>query len=207
MTARPRPRKKGNVADFTGPRKTAAPLARARAYDRCLDDLLLAIEKPWRQQLHLIDIENLVGSGLFDRFTVQQVRRAYLAASRAENSDTFVIASGPQNRGALYEGWPGATYMWRKGPDGADILLTEVFASLNNPTTYERLFIGSGDHRLATVADEAVKLSLPVTVISAGNRLSHAFRFHHFIPLDTTPQKKPTHKKHTHQKAEAQAHV
>lgn len=176
-------------------------------YIRTFDELLASVSTEECPQVHLIDIENLVCAGYFDVFAVRRIRHLYLTASGAGKSDLFLIASGPQNREAIYEGWPGAAYMWRKGQDGADILLQEVFANLEKPENFQRLFIGSGDGRLASVADTAVKAGLPVTVIAIKAHLSRLFRFHHTVELENISNLRPPASNVSSKPAEVLTHV
>ena len=159
-------------------------LTEPKPFQRDVDEMLGCLQKSGTSELHFIDIENLIGAGIFGNKDVEVARSKYILATGAIPDSIFFIASGPQNRHALYSGWPGAVFMWRKGPQGADTLLCDFFFSINKLATFSRIYIGSGDGRLVAIADHAVINQVPVTVVSTKSRLSSKYRFHHTILLD-----------------------
>jgi hypothetical protein len=151
--------------------------------NQVMDRVLQVVALTEHPNIHLVDIENLIGYGKFPASEVKRVRDLYRLASSLKSSDLVIIASGPQNKRSIYEGWSGAMYLWRRGQNGADFALVEFFDSLNDLSQYGRLFIGSGDKEFATVADAAVLAGLPTTVIARQGTLSYRLSMHSYIDL------------------------
>ena len=132
-----------------------------------------------------MDIENLVGYGKFPAGEVRRVRDLYRLATTLKIDDLVIIASGPQNKRAIYEGWSDAMYLWRRGENGADLALVDFFATLSDLSPYGHLFIGSGDKKLAEVANAALLAGLPATIVARRSSLSAQFAMHKFINLNS----------------------
>ena len=116
--------------------------------------------------LHLIDIENLVGCGKVTAEAVAQVRRRYMSASMAQVNDTYCIAAHPMNRNALLEGWRGASYLYRKGKDGADQALLNLYWGLKAPEKFQRIVLGSGDFIFWQLVEDARQIGIKVEVLA-----------------------------------------
>ena len=102
--------------------------------NRTVDNLLSAISLSESSSIHLIDVENLVGSGVVTREAVSDLCQRYVEDVYASHEDLYFVAAGPQNAEAVREGWKaGQTfYQFRKGKDGADIALVDFFQSIEN---------------------------------------------------------------------------
>src|SRR6266568_4880378 len=70
--------------------------------------------------LHLVDIENLAGTGLPAEWEVAGVRQEYGTRVGVGPIDQVVIGCNHKALPATGHGWPGARYLVRSGPDGAD---------------------------------------------------------------------------------------
>ena len=134
--------------------------------ERNTDQLLTigSVETP--RTLHLIDIENLVGCGKVTAEAVAQVRRRYMSASKAEINDTYCIAAHPINRNALLEGWRGASYLYRKGKDGADQALLNIYWGLQSPERFQRIVLGSGDFIFWQLLEDAKRVGITIEVLA-----------------------------------------
>lgn len=135
-------------------------------------------------RLHEIDIENLVGSGKPTKEQVQTVRRSYQSAVELIDRDLVVLAAGPQNREAVIEGWPGAIYLFKKGPDGADEALVSFFNQIEDKSIFSELYIASGDNMFASVIDSASSDGILTTVVLGSGRKSWKIRAQRSIKLE-----------------------
>lgn len=138
---------------------------------RPVDKLVQLIGGKGPSRLHEIDIENMVGSGKPTKEAVQTFRHTYTAAVDFLKDDLIIIAAGPQNREAVFEGWPGAVYLFKKGTDGADEALVDFYHQIEDKSIFSDLFIASGDNKFASVVDSATQDGIRTTlVIGAGKK-------------------------------------
>jgi len=145
--------------------------------ERPVDNLLTAISSQEGCSIHFVDIENLAGSGFLTSEAVIETCYKYVQSTNASKKDLFCIAAGPQNKVAAFNGWVwGNTfYQFRKGKDGADNALVSFFEGIENPEKFERVFVASGDHSLATIAEKAEFRGIPVTVVTGKGAKSRLF--------------------------------
>lgn len=150
------------------------------------DRLLEAYGPPESRRLHLVDFENLVGAGLYTPAFAYRVCEKYIRATRACKGDTFVIASGPQNRQATVSGWHfGAPiYMFRPGKDGADLALVELACSIRKLEKFDHVFVASGDGALAPVADLLASKGVPFTVVLGKGLQSPKFKGYPTVKIE-----------------------
>ena len=151
--------------------------------NQVMDKLLKSVAPSDHPNMHLIDIENLIGAGKFNQLDVQKVRDLYRLATGLNHRDFVVIAAGPQNKRAIYEGWKNATYVWRRGHDGAELALIDLFERLIDISIYERVFIGSGDGKLATIADTSVVRDKRTTIVVGKGQKSSSLAVHECVYL------------------------
>jgi hypothetical protein len=140
--------------------------------ERTLDALFEAISQGPNPRLHEIDIENLAGAGLLSTEVVRKVKALYENAVGVEANDLVVVAAGPQNKGAVFEGWGQAVYKFRKGKDGADDALVSLVDQISDLTMFGHIFIGSGDSKLAQVAEKAKSQGVGATVVTYNGQKS-----------------------------------
>jgi hypothetical protein len=134
--------------------------------ERNTDQLLALGSSAAPTTLHLIDIENLVGCGKVTAEAVAEVRRVYMSASKAQVNDKYCIAAHPMNRNALLEGWRGASYLYRKGKDGADQALLNIYWGLQSPERFQRIVLGSGDFIFWQLVEDARSAGIKVDVLA-----------------------------------------
>src|SRR5262249_21303868 len=79
--------------------------------------------------LHLVDIENLVGTGLPAEWEVAAIRQTYASRVGIAEMDQVVIGCNHKALTSAWFGWPGARCLVRSGPDGADIELLAVIST------------------------------------------------------------------------------
>lgn len=137
--------------------------------------------------LHLIDIENLAGAGLPAEWQVAGLRRAYAHQVGLGPMDQVIIGCNHKALSAAGHGWPGARYLIRSGPDGADTELLAVLASEHIAARFTNVAIASGDHAFTHAAATLAAGGCHVTIISRSQALARTLRLaaQHLIYLDT----------------------
>jgi hypothetical protein len=144
-----------------------------------------------RREIHLVDIENLLGTPQFSKPDVNHLRILYAQVSQsAGNAHVVVGSSSAQALIAAGLGWPKARQIWLPGPDGADRALLEVAATEHLASRFERVVIGSGDGIFAAAAASLQVAGCAVTVVSRAESLSSRLRFAvddiRFLPRTTS---------------------
>jgi hypothetical protein len=122
--------------------------------------------------LHLIDVENLVGTGLPCSAQVGEVHSWYGQRVGFGAVDHVVVACNHLALADTALGWPHARYRVRSGPDGADLELLDVLHHENVVGRFTRFVIASGDGVFATAAASLAAASRWVTVVSRPESLS-----------------------------------
>lgn len=118
------------------------------------------------RSLHLVDIENLAGTGLPAERQVADLRQAYTARVGIGAMDQVVIGCNHKALPATGHGWPGARYLVRSGPDGADTELLTVIAVENIAARFTHVTIASGDGIFSWAAASLATAGCQVTVVS-----------------------------------------
>jgi hypothetical protein len=72
--------------------------------------------------------------------------------------------------------WPGARYLWRSGPDGADLALLEVMTGESVSDRFESVVVASGDGRFADTVAWLARCGVHVTVVANQRALSRQLR-------------------------------
>ena len=136
--------------------------------------------------LHLVDIENLAGTGLPAEWEVAGVHREYAARVGVGPMDQVVIGCNHKALSAAGHGWPGARYLVRSGPDGADIELLAVVEGENVVGRFTRVVIASGDGGFTRAVAGLAAGGCQVTVVSLRAGLARTLRLaaQHVIYLD-----------------------
>lgn len=130
------------------------------------------------RQLHILDVENGVGSGLLNRTDVEALRSIYWGSVQPHADAQFIGATSSAPglvQAAL--GWGlGPRWLHEDGPDGADRCLLE---ELDHPKTRDRfthIFVLSGDHIFAEAVARLVASGVRVTVVSRPTALNFQLR-------------------------------
>lgn len=119
------------------------------------------------RELHLIDIENELGTGQVRAADIARFRAFYLEANNVPaDAHIVVAASCSQNLLEAAFGWPGARTVWLPGQDGADRALLEVAYDENVEKRYDKVVIASGDHIFAEAAEMLQTLGVQVKVFA-----------------------------------------
>ena len=135
-----------------------------------------------QRTLFLVDIENLVGSGLVYEEEVSQARVNLFSLVTPKNKDCVFVAANPMNREAVYEGWPGALYNFRYGQDGADLQIINFFAGIEDLSKYSEVILASGDAGLEPIARKAREMGLKIQIVA--NRKSCSKKYSEYSVLN-----------------------
>lgn len=144
------------------------------------------------RELHLIDIENLLGTPHFSAAQVAQFRDFYLAHNSVAENAHVVIATSSEE-GLLEAGiaWPESRKLFRHGHDGADLALLEVLTDEDAVNRFTKIVIASGDGIFADIADELYDEGIAIEIFSRADCVSTHFTHpaetvHLFGALDFT---------------------
>jgi hypothetical protein len=94
---------------------------------------------------HLIDLENLVGSGLFSLPEAVAGRQCYQDLGLIGRGDHVIVACNPLLVSALGHPWPGTRLLVGHGPDGADRRLLTALETERLEARFDRIVLASGD--------------------------------------------------------------
>lgn len=139
------------------------------------------------RQLHVLDVENLMGGTHFTAAEVSRLRTRYTTLiSVAPMAQVVVGASAGQSALAAGVGWTGAGLRMRFGRDGADLALLALLEREKVADRFEEVFIASGDGIFAPVAAQLAAQGAMVTVVSRREALARVLRLaaHRVIHLD-----------------------
>jgi hypothetical protein len=129
------------------------------------------------RQLHLLDVENLLGGTYFTPAEVAHLRASYTTATdMSQFAQVVVGASADESAIASGLGWSGAGLRMRRGRDGADLELVALLRHEHVADRFEEVFVGSGDSIFAPVAAELATEGIFVTVVSRRRALANALR-------------------------------
>ena len=130
-----------------------------------------------QRQLHVVDVENLLGGTYFAPADVRRLRVDYsIATAMGATCQVVVAASADEPAMACGLGWPEAGLRLHRGPDGADLALLDVLLNEDVANRFQRIYIGSGDGIFAPVAAGLARRGVEVTVVSRRASLSVALR-------------------------------
>jgi predicted nucleotidyltransferase len=102
--------------------------------------------------LHVIDVENLVGTPYMTADDAGWVMQRYRLEVAPLTGDLAVVACNP---GAAFEvkpAWPDALFRVRAGEDGADLALLAELHTGDISRRFARVVIASGDHIFSAAA-------------------------------------------------------
>jgi hypothetical protein len=122
--------------------------------------------------LHLIDIENLAGTGKPSFDQILAVQCIYAGCLTFGALDQVVVASSHLTLLSAALGWPHARYRIRSGPDGADLELLDILEYEKVAARFTRVIIGSGDGVFARAAASLAAAGVQVIVVSRRDSLS-----------------------------------
>lgn len=131
-----------------------------------------------RRVLHLVDVENLAGTGGFSQTDAVRIHEAYVQVAPHGAVDQIVLATSHHAALPAWRGWPEtARRLVRSGPDGADLALLEVLERESVASRFGHVVIGSGDGIFAFEAARLQAAGVNVTVVTRRGALSRRLRF------------------------------
>lgn len=126
--------------------------------------------------LHLIDVENLVGTGHPTAGDLNQVRQIYSALGIAEDLDHLVVACNPYVAVEVGCTWSTARLRVGHGPSGADHQLLDVLRYERVIERFDQVVIASGDGIFTDVTVMLESAGTPVTVVCRAESLALRLR-------------------------------
>jgi hypothetical protein len=129
-----------------------------------------------QRTIHLVDVENLVGSSAACRTDVAEICRMYGRVANVAPADLVVVASGACAAEATWYGWPSARRLLRRGVDGADRALLDVIANERLAIRFTRVVVASGDGIFAKPCALLQAQGCGVTVVTRPEALSGQLR-------------------------------
>ena len=133
------------------------------------------IETERSRAIHLVDIENLVGTGDPTSVSVQRVRAEYVSQF-VQDGDIIVLACSHFAYAKVAFAWPNARHLLRSGTDGTDLALLEVVENERVEERFDHVFIASGDGIFTDAAGRLGSFGVDVTVASRTGSLSRQLR-------------------------------
>lgn len=129
------------------------------------------------RRLHVVDLENLIGSASFPVISAGAVRTAYESAIGIGPSDLVIVATSHHAAPAAWFAWPRARRLTRSGSNGADLALLHVLASERVPERFSSVVVASGDGIFAETSARLQAAGCHVTVVSRPEALSRRLAF------------------------------
>lgn len=131
---------------------------------------------PQARELHLIDVENLLGTPYYTATAVSALRSTYDRVSETGAAAQQVIGtSASSNLLTAALAWGSARPVFENGADGADRALLAA-GEYSPERRFGRVVIGSGDHAFAPYAAHLQRNGVHVTVVCRPKALSRVLR-------------------------------
>lgn len=127
---------------------------------------------PAGRQLHVIDVENLVGSGRPQAADLVWCERTYRGLAIMAPDDLVVVASNPFVALDVGGAWPSCRLRLGHGPDGADRALLRAPTEERIHHRFDQIVIDSGDGIFADPVVQLQRHHIEVTVVARPSALS-----------------------------------
>ncbi len=137
--------------------------------------MLFAMQKLQERMLHLIDIENLIGSPSPTPDCVSWYQLAYQAL-HVGPTDQVVIAYSHHSVHSVGWSWQQSRHLWSSGKNGADLALLEVIFQERIAERFESVALASGDGIFTNAVKQLNTQGVDVTVISRPESLSQSLQ-------------------------------
>jgi len=131
---------------------------------------------PRVRTIHLVDVENLCGSGAPASTYIRRVRDVYDIAAATSSDDLVVIGGSLISTLEAYDAWGSARYVMREGKNGADLALLDVVMSEGVAERFDRVVLGSGDGIFAESVSALGAAGCRVTVVARRASISRRLR-------------------------------
>lgn len=141
-----------------------------------------------KRSIHLIDIENQLGTGLVGSETVTAFFESYRASVAPGSLDHIVVAVS--SREALLElplsSMRGFRLLYKPGHDGADLALQEVMMSENLSARFDTVICASGDGGFVDAVTHLTSQGTRVVVVAPPKSLAKRLRVAAHQTIDLT---------------------
>lgn len=137
----------------------------------------MSAKKPTKRAIHLIDLENLIGSGRFTSASAGLALQIYRTRVHIGPSDLEIVgvSSGAAMLAVHRAGFTGRL-AFVKGHDGADKALIEIMSNEGIHERFERLYCASGDGGFTDIVAHLGRHGAHVTVVANPKGLSKQLR-------------------------------
>ena len=129
-----------------------------------------------KRTIHLIDIENLIGSPSPSACHVREIRDFY-ERTFVRRGDLVVVACSHHAFGAVAWEWRNVRLILRSGKDGADLALLDVIAGERVAERFRHVVVASGDAIFTDAVSRLGAAGVSVTVVSRQKSLSRTLQF------------------------------
>lgn len=126
--------------------------------------------------VHLVDLENVVGSGHLTECAARNAYLAYTGLGVVGPRDLVIVGVSHHNLMAAAYGWPHVRCRARSGPDGADLLLQDVMSDEHLEDRFGAAVLVTGDGGFAEPVAALIGRGLPIGIIAPAGRLSTKLR-------------------------------
>jgi hypothetical protein len=139
--------------------------------------LTASVTRVTGRAVHLVDVENLLGTCRPTTAAVAALVSDYVTVARVAMADLVIVACSHITFLGVAWAWsPSARLLVRSGPDGADLALIEVITAEGLPGRFDRVVVGSGDGVFAEHLASIQAYGLHATVVSRPESLSRRLR-------------------------------
>ena len=128
------------------------------------------------RRLHLVDVENLVGSGRPQAPDLAWCERTYRKLAITAPDDLVVVATNPFVVLDVGGAWPSCRLRIGHGPDGADRVLLRALAEERIHQRFDQVVIASGDGIFVDPVVQLQRQGVQVTVVARPSALSSRLR-------------------------------
>lgn len=126
--------------------------------------------------LHLVDVENLVGSGSPTNHDVARCVTAYRRLRVLRDDDLIVVACNPAIGVSVGLSWRSARLLVRRGTSGADLALVDVALRERVDSRFDQVVVASGDGLFVDAVGYLQRRGVSVTVVAPLESLSRRLR-------------------------------
>ncbi|MFC8596828.1 hypothetical protein [Isoptericola sp. NPDC057191] len=125
--------------------------------------------------LHLVDVENVCGTGVLTTELVWDARARLHASQSASNAHHWVLGASSSSNAAALAGWGNARCVLQHGTDGADRALIAVLDE-QTITRYGSVVVYSGDGIFAEPLARLAVQGIDTTVVARPEQLAARLR-------------------------------
>ncbi|MGF0117435.1 NYN domain-containing protein [Promicromonospora sp. Marseille-Q5078] len=143
-----------------------------------------AAELAYGRTLHLVDVENVCGTGCLSAERVREVRELLAPHRHTRGAHHWIVGASSSSSALALAGWENARRVMRHGKDGADLALLAVLDE-DVTSRYSHVVVYSGDGTFADALARLAAHGIDTTVVARPEQLSTRLRLaaHHVVLL------------------------